>query len=55
MNPDLKTIQDLFGSLVRKVEPDRCTAARKLTNPLPCQFAQIGKTVYCKIHNGLKV
>ena len=54
------TIEELFGNLFKLADKDKCTAARKREQEykercLPCQFTQIGKTVYCKIHNGLKI
>ena len=49
------TIDELFGNLLKTGETDKCTAARQEKHPIPCQFASIGKTVYCKIHKGLKI
>ena len=48
-------INELLGNLKKIAEIDQCTTARQQLKPTPCEFASIGKTVYCKIHGGLRI
>lgn len=47
----METVEELFGNLNKIKKEEKCLAAMRQKNPLPCQKVHLVGVDYCKIHN----